>query len=99
VSATNEKAAKGRYERIKVHGKVLEGNLEGDSPDRDVSVYLPPSYETERNRRYPVIYLLHGYGNTTRVGSGRGRNQDFRVPAPLFPPWLITQSPAARHAR
>ena len=44
---------KGRFERIKVHGKSLEGNLEGDSPDRDVSIYLPPSYATDRNRRYP----------------------------------------------
>jgi len=51
----------GSYERIKVHGKSLEGNLEGDSPDRDVSVYLPPSYAKERNRRYPVVYLLHGF--------------------------------------
>jgi S-formylglutathione hydrolase len=51
----------GAYQRIKVHGRSLEGNLEGDSPDRDVSVYLPPSYEKDRNRRYPVVYLLHGY--------------------------------------
>jgi S-formylglutathione hydrolase len=51
----------GTVERIKVHGKALEGNLEGDSADRDVSIYLPPSYATEQNRRYPVIYLLHGY--------------------------------------
>src|SRR5579862_4569562 len=51
----------GKIERIKIHGKALEGNLEGDPADRDVSIYLPPSYATERNRRYPVIYLLHGY--------------------------------------
>jgi S-formylglutathione hydrolase len=52
---------KGSIERIKVHGKSLEGNLEGDSPDRDVSIYLPPSYKTSGNRRYPVVYMLHGY--------------------------------------
>jgi S-formylglutathione hydrolase len=51
----------GSYQRIKVHGKALEGNLEGDSADRDVSVYLPASYDKSPNRRYPVIYLLHGY--------------------------------------
>lgn len=51
----------GSIERIKVHGKSLEGNLEGDSPDRDVSVYLPPSYKTAAGRRYPVVYFLHGY--------------------------------------
>jgi pimeloyl-ACP methyl ester carboxylesterase len=49
-------------EHIKVHGKSLEGNLEGDSPDRDVIVYLPPSYAKQPNRRYPVVYFLHGYG-------------------------------------
>ena len=53
--------AHGTLERIKVHGKSLEGNLEGDSPDRDVSIYLPPSYAAERTRRYPVVYVLHGY--------------------------------------
>ncbi len=57
-------APKGVVERIKVHGKSLEGNLEGDTPDRDVFVYLPPSYATNRNQRYPVVYLLHGYGLT-----------------------------------
>src|SRR5215468_2457830 len=56
---------KGAVDHIKVHGKSLEGNLEGDSPDRDVFVYLPPSYSTDASRRrYPVVYLLHGYGLT-----------------------------------
>ena len=52
---------KGSREKIKVHGKSLKGNLEGDSSDRDVFVYLPPSYATTPNRRYPVVYFLHGY--------------------------------------
>ncbi len=52
---------KGTLERIQVHGKSLEGNLEGDSPDRCVSVYLPPSYASSPDRRYPVVYILHGY--------------------------------------
>jgi S-formylglutathione hydrolase FrmB len=48
-------------ERIKIHGKALEGNLEGDAVDRDVFVFLPPSYAKEKLRRYPVVYALHGY--------------------------------------
>src|SRR6185312_9064943 len=55
---------KGKLERIKIHGKSLEGNLLGETADPEVSIYLPPSYNTERNRRYPVVYLLHGYTNT-----------------------------------
>ncbi|MEP7272660.1 MAG: alpha/beta hydrolase-fold protein, partial [Acidobacteriota bacterium] len=48
-------------ERIKIHGTALEGNLEGDAVDRDVLVFLPPSYAREKSRRYPVVYALHGY--------------------------------------
>lgn len=52
----------GSMQKIVVHGASLEGNLEGDSPDRDVIVYTPPSYSKEASRRYPVLYFLHGYG-------------------------------------
>lgn len=59
--------AQGTLERITVHGRALEGNLEGDSPDRPVVVYLPPSYARETNRRYPVLYFLHGYTATAEA--------------------------------
>jgi enterochelin esterase-like enzyme len=48
-------------EHIKIHGAALEGNLEGDAADRDVFVFLPPSYAKEKSRHYPVVYALHGY--------------------------------------
>ncbi|HTS63148.1 MAG TPA: alpha/beta fold hydrolase [Candidatus Acidoferrales bacterium] len=48
-------------EHIKVHGTALEGNLEGNAVDREVIVVLPPGYATEKSRRYPVVYALHGY--------------------------------------
>ena len=48
-------------ERVKIHGAALEGNLEGDAVDRDVIVFLPPGYAQAKNRRYPVVYALHGY--------------------------------------
>ena len=54
-------AKKGTVERVKVHGKALEGNLEGDSADREVLVYLPASYKTSGTQRYPVVYFLHGF--------------------------------------
>lgn len=46
---------------ITVHSKALEGNLEGESPDRKVIVYLPPDYNKNPKKRYPVVYALHGY--------------------------------------
>jgi enterochelin esterase-like enzyme len=48
-------------EHIKIHGAALEGNLENDAVDRDVIVFLPPSYAAQKSRRYPVVYALHGY--------------------------------------
>ena len=57
-------AQQGTKERIKIHSTALEGNLAGDPADREVTVYLPPSYKTEQNKRFPVLYMLHGYTDT-----------------------------------
>jgi enterochelin esterase-like enzyme len=51
----------GTKERIKVYSPAIEGNLVRDPAERDVTVYLPPSYATEQDRRYPVLYMLHGF--------------------------------------
>lgn len=64
--------SKGTVLRARVHAKSLEGNLEGDSPDRDVSVYLPPGYKSNPHRRYPVLYMLHGFTNTDLSYFGDG---------------------------
>lgn len=41
--------------------KLLQGITE-----REYTVYLPPSYDTEAERAYPVLYLLHG-GNCSNT--------------------------------
>jgi enterochelin esterase-like enzyme len=48
-------------ERIRIHGAALEGNLEGNAVDREALVFLPPGYRSDSQRRYPVVYALHGY--------------------------------------
>jgi enterochelin esterase-like enzyme len=67
VAAQQPAAPKGTLERLTVHGRALEGNLEGDSPDRPAVVYLPPSYARETTRRYAVLYFLHGYTATAEA--------------------------------
>jgi enterochelin esterase-like enzyme len=57
-------APAGTMSQITVHGESLVGNLAGESADRAVFVYLPPSYTSAKARRYPVIYDLHGYSLT-----------------------------------
>ena len=62
-------------EHIQVHGQALEGNLEGDTVDREVIVFLPPSYATDKTRHYPVVYALHGYS----IGASQW-SQEIHVP-------------------
>ena len=68
--------AQARTDRIKVHGASLEGNLDGNSPDRDVYVYLPPSYDGSPDKRYPVVYFLHGYSVGAEQYEGLARFQE-----------------------
>jgi S-formylglutathione hydrolase FrmB len=44
-----------------VRSALLEDRC-GDSPFSRVSIYVPPSYDGAPSRRYPVVYLLHGFG-------------------------------------
>ncbi|HRH42661.1 MAG TPA: alpha/beta hydrolase-fold protein [Pyrinomonadaceae bacterium] len=65
VSAVSAQAIKqGTLLREKVHGVSLEKNVTGEAADRNVAIYLPPSYKTSPDKRYPVLYLLHGIGDT-----------------------------------
>jgi Predicted esterase len=50
-----------RVERRVVHSQGVAGNLLGTSAEREVFVALPPSYDHNTKRRYPVVYALHGF--------------------------------------
>jgi S-formylglutathione hydrolase len=52
--------AQGTIVKDSVSSPGLMGNVVGDSPVRRTLVYLPPSYQRDLTRRYPVLYLLHG---------------------------------------
>lgn len=70
ISAVNSTAAQTvRTEQITVHSPALEGNLEGNTPDRKVTVYLPPDYDSDAHKRYPVVYALHGYSINNEIWS------------------------------
>jgi enterochelin esterase family protein len=43
---------------------------------RELTVYVPPGYEDARNRRYPVLYLLHGFANDHQSWHRYGRAND-----------------------
>jgi len=76
---------KGRVERVTVHGTSLEGNLEGDPPDRYVSIYLPPQYDSDRSMRFPVVYLLHGFTNSDEGWYGPNTRAGFQSASTTVP--------------
>jgi enterochelin esterase family protein len=42
----------------------LKDNPLNDPWVRELPIYIPPGYEQETQRRYPVVYWLHGFTNT-----------------------------------
>jgi S-formylglutathione hydrolase len=58
----------------------LKSNLLGDPETRTISIYLPPSYQRSHSRRYPVLYLLHGFGaGHTAFIAGNYQNLNIRI--------------------
>ena len=57
---------RGRVEVVEFESALLRGNPAGDPHVRRVPVYLPPSYDAEPGRRFPVVFVLTGF-------TGRGR--------------------------
>jgi len=41
-------------------GHVESGKLESTNPPQEYLIYLPSCYNTQADKRYPVLYLLHG---------------------------------------
>ncbi len=50
---------------IIVHSPGLEHNLLGDPADQPVSIYLPDAYNKQPDRRFAVLYFLHGFSDRT----------------------------------
>ncbi len=54
-----------------LHHHFYHSAAAGD--DRDFIVYTPPGYNPSSRKRYPVLYLLHGYSDDTTAWPAAGR--------------------------
>ncbi|MEN2283739.1 alpha/beta hydrolase family protein [Algoriphagus sp. SE2] len=61
--------ASGRIEYSSMPSEIL-------GVEREFAVYLPKSYDTYRTKKYPVLYLLHGGGDTHTAWPEKGRLLD-----------------------
>lgn len=50
-----------------IKSEVLKNNPLGDPHIRKLVIYLPPGYESERRKRFPVIYVLSSFMGTGRM--------------------------------
>jgi enterochelin esterase-like enzyme len=60
------------------HGEIrtLLYKSRSNGVTRELTVYLPPGYDEARGRRYPVLYLLHGFANDHHSWHRYGRAND-----------------------
>jgi enterochelin esterase-like enzyme len=60
------------------HGEIrtLLYRSQSNAVTRELTVYVPPGYDQARNRRYPVLYLLHGFANDHHSWHRYGRAND-----------------------
>ena len=54
----------GFIERHPLVSEALVGNRFDDPTERLVTIYLPPAYNRDTDKTYPIIYLLPSHGNT-----------------------------------
>lgn len=54
------------WHELTVASEALRGNPLGDPADRPLFVWTPPAYDTDPERRFPTLYLLHAM-----TGQGR----------------------------
>jgi len=69
---TEQALAKGEVISLEIAAPSLKGNLLETPTRQSVTIYLPPSYNSQSRRNYPVIYILHGI-----FDSGRSWGIDF----------------------
>jgi enterochelin esterase family protein len=53
-----------------IHRHFYKSAVGGDQ--RDFMVYTPPGYDPSAKKRYPVLYLLHGYSDDTSAWTAVG---------------------------
>jgi S-formylglutathione hydrolase len=88
--------AQGELIETRYSAAALAGNLLGDPVEQPVAIYLPPGYAASGARRYPVVYLLHGYGGKVGDWTTHGyQGLDLRptldelIAAGAIPPMIV----------
>ena len=66
-------------------------NTGGENPNRRISVYLPPGYD-QSNKRYPVIYYLHGFMGNDSIYPFMKNVLDMAIAKNKIHPYILVQA-------
>ncbi len=77
----------GKVVSFSINAKTLQ-NSGGENPNRKVSVYLPPNYETG-SKRFPVIYYLHGFMGTDSISANMKMILDRGISQQKIRPFIL----------
>jgi len=69
--------------------RLFETAARGKGTRGSYLVYVPPSYETETSRRYPVVYWLHGGFGNAREGAWAVEQLDRGIRSGIAPETII----------
>ncbi|HMB63033.1 MAG TPA: alpha/beta fold hydrolase [Eudoraea sp.] len=70
-----------------LYSRHLENKF-GENPKRSVSVYLPPYYDAS-DRRFPVIYFLHGFLNDDHLMDAMKPLLDYAIHEEKIAPFIL----------
>lgn len=82
-----QNSLKGTVVKDSLYSKNLE-NKYGENPTRSVSVYLPPGY-TNSEKKYPVIYFLHGFLNDDSLIDSMKELLDYAIEEHKIDPFIL----------
>jgi len=69
--------------RDSLHSPSLSSNLLDEPSLRKMYVYLPPKYQEEKEKRFPVLYLLHAFNSKPESWLGENGYEGMNVASTL----------------
>lgn len=87
VFSAKSQYPKGTVVTDSIYSKNLENEF-GENPTRAVAVYLPPGYN-ESNKKYPVIYFLHGFTGNERMMNYTSGLLDYAIATNRIRPFIM----------
>lgn len=72
VITASAQSPMGMQSKVETH--AIKSQILG--AEREYNIFLPKSYDTDKNKKYPILYLLHGMMDTNKGWYDRGHLKD-----------------------